>query len=548
MKFTSPFFAILVALLLTGCVNGPRILQTKDQKAIDRRISEYPAGWELKPYIVGLNAPSGFCWDDQGNVIIAESGIDSSQPKIYGIRPDNTKFDIFPHGSQIPFVHTGFQIYAPIGGIVSYKGRIFVSHRDSNGMGVITAFGYDGSHTTVVGDLPAQGDYGVTDIVISPLNGRLYFGVGTATNSGVVGLDNWEEGWVKQHPEFSDTPFKAEKLLGYHFTAKNPDASIFVPETSITGPEQSFGSSQKTRIPGSPFGKPTGAIYSISPDGGDLRVEAWGVRNPAGLLINELGSIYFTDQGMELRGTRPVMDDPDVLLHLFRDVWYGWPDFSRSLEPISDDKYQLPPRLSALILPSGYPEVGFIIDHQASGLTEPDRRLVAAEFKPLSGASKMASVPQSDVYPLEWRGELIVALWGDRAPFATSDEPLKKPLSGYKVVRVDPTSHEVKDFIWNTAGGPASQLKDGRNEGLERPIDVKVGPDGYLYFLDFGRIKMYHGKIKVFDDTGRIFRLVPVPAENLPSPSVAAPNVIPPPAAVVPATAVAPATTPATQP
>ena len=512
-RFT-PVAAVLLALLLGGCTSGPHVLPLNQQKTIDRRYTEYPAGFELKPYMVDLNGPAGFAFDDQKNMIIAESGIDGYQPHIYGIRPDNTKFNIYPFGRQFPFFRTGFQIYGPIGGVVCYKGRIFVSHRDNNGMGVITSFGYDGSHTTIVGDLPAQGDYSVTDIVISPLNGRLYFGVGTATNSGVVGLDNWERGWVQKHPEFCDSPFKAEKLLGYHFTLKNPDSSIFAPDTLITGPMQALGASSKTKIPAAAFSKPTGAIYSISPDGGDLRVEAWGAHVPAGLLINELGSIYFTDQGMELRGTRPIVDDPDVLFHLFRDVWYGWPDYSRDLNPISDDTYQLPPRLSNMIIPTGYPDVSFIIDHQASGLTEPDHRLVAATFKPLSGASKMVSVPQSDMYPEDWRGELIVALWGDRAPFATSDQPMKKPLPGYKLVRVDPTTHEVKDFIWNTEGGPASRLREGREEGIERPIDVKVGPDGYLYILDFGRIKMYKGNIKVFENTGKIFRLVPIQSDE----------------------------------
>lgn len=44
---------------------------------------------------------------------------------------------------------------------------------------------------------------------------------------------------------------------------------------------------------------------------------------------------------------------------------------------------------------------------------------------------------------------------------------------------------------------------------MERPIDVKFGPDGSLYILDFGRIRIVDGKIKVYDGTGKIFRLIP---------------------------------------
>ena len=29
---------------------------------------------------------------------------------------------------------------------------------------------------------------------------------------------------------------------------------------------------------------------------------------------------------------------------------------------------------------------------------------------------------------------------------------------------------------------------------LERPIDVKIGPDGYLYVLDFGRMEVRNGQ------------------------------------------------------
>ena len=49
----------------------------------------------------------------------------------------------------------------------------------------------------------------MTDIAVDPVSGRLFFGVGAATNSGVVGLDNWN--WVQKYPDFCDLP--AIKLL-----------------------------------------------------------------------------------------------------------------------------------------------------------------------------------------------------------------------------------------------------------------------------------------------------------------------------------------------
>jgi glucose/arabinose dehydrogenase len=375
-------------------------------------------------------------------------------------------------------------------------------------MGVITEFGYDGSHRTVVSNLPAQGDFSVTDIAVSPVDGMLYFGVGAATNSGVVGLDNFEEDWARDHPDACDLPYTPLELLGYRFDAKNPDASIFSPGIKVTVPFEPFGVSNITHIPAAPMKKPSGAIYRISPDGGDFTVMASGVRNPAGLAVNQYNSVYFTDQGMELRGTRPVNDDPDVLFRLIPQTWYGFPDFSRSLDPISDPKYQ-PQRW--MVDPSGYPSVRPVIDHQASNLRDPNRRLVLGQFKPLSGASKMAVVPTAWPFPgSAYAGTVIVALWGDRAPFATDDVPLKRPLPGYKLVRVDTDNGEVHDFIYNTQGGPASALNLGGEEALERPIDVKFGPDGSLYILDFGKARMKGGHEKISDGTGKIFRLIPI--------------------------------------
>jgi glucose/arabinose dehydrogenase len=166
-----------------------------------------------------------------------------------------------------------------------------------------------------------------------------------------------------------------------------------------------------------------------------------------------------------------------------------------------------------MVINTGYPDVGFVIDHQASGLADPDSRWLAAQLPVQAGAAKMDFVPVSGPFK-EYTGNLIVALWGDRAPFSTGNMDLSNPPTGYKLVRVDPDRREVKDFVYNTAGGPASALKDASKLALERPIDAKFGPDGFLYILDFGRIRMVDGKIKVYDGTGKIMRLIPAPQSS----------------------------------
>ncbi|MGA2443337.1 MAG: hypothetical protein ABSH08_20485, partial [Tepidisphaeraceae bacterium] len=245
-------------------------------------------------------------------------------------------------------------------------------------------------------------------------------------------------------------------------------------------------------------------------DGGDLRVEAWGVRDPVGLVLDEYGTIYVSDRGMELRGTRPIDSDPDALYGIISPGTYlGWPDYSTSLEPISLPKYQ-PPRW--MVLPSGYPNIRPLIDHEASNLKPPSPRdLLKAEFPWQSGVGKMAFIPKTGPFHTSrFEGQLLVAMWGDRAPFSTSGRPIPSPLPGYRIVRVDKDTGRVMDFIYNTQGGPASMLGEGRAVGLERPIDVKFGPDGNLYILDFGQAIYKHGELQTESGTGKIFVLAPV--------------------------------------
>ncbi|MEO6435368.1 MAG: hypothetical protein ABIP55_06350 [Tepidisphaeraceae bacterium] len=498
---------VMAAILaMSGCVHSPVFTPAVGRKPIDRLMVDYPGGVVLEEVVRGLTGPCDVDVDEQGNLLIAESGAGGYEPKLFGYHPDGTYFDIYPVARtvRVPFdiIITGFRIYGPLGGILAANGKVYVSHRDADGMGVVTAFGYDGSHTTVIANLPCQGDNGMSDLALG--RGRLWFGVGSATNSGVVGLDNWS--WVKKRPEFCDRSFVDLKLNGFQFKSKHPDAGIFgAPETAVTAPYQPFNVSAQTRVRHDE--EPTASIYSVDPAGGGIRVEAHGVRNPRGLAFSESGTLYMTNGGMELRGTRPIKDDPDALLRVAFG-WYGFPDFTTDLRPVTESQFQPPPEM---IIKSGYDEVSFLIDRAASdrgaGLIPPIASLLQTTFPSLSGASRFDFVPAAG--PLrEFRGQVIVPLFGDRAPFSNSGRKLVEPV-GFKVVRVDLTNREVHDFVRNAKTRPASKL--GKGEGLlERPSAVKFTRDGSMYLVDFGQMSVKQdGRIKVRPGTGRILRLRP---------------------------------------
>jgi len=492
--------------LMPGCIGRSTWVGPSDQRPIDRSAVEYPAGFQLVQVARGLNAPSAIAFDADGSLLIVEGGADGGVPRIFGRRVDGTEFQIYPRNQRLPFgIGGGFRVYGPVGGLLSYQGKIYVSHRDKDRKGVITAFDYDGNHQTVVADLPAQGEHGVTDLAVAP-NGRIYFGVGSATNSGVVGLDNWSQLWLRDYPNVCDIPLRTLFLNGFRFDTRNPRAGLLGgDDVFVTGPYQGFGSSNQTRIRAGE--KPTAAIYSVAPGGGDLKVEATGARFPRGLAFNEFGRLFFTNNGMQMRGTRPVKDDPDVLLRLVPGADYGFPDYSADLFPITEERFQPPTSLS---IKTGYPDLSRLVDAERSNLIPPERgTLLQAIFPSLSGASKMHFVPAAGPFQ-EYRGSVIVALHGDQAPFATSGVKLLAPV-GYKVVRVDVDTRQVVDFVKNTSDQPASFLRS-KVVALERPVDVKFGPDGAMYILDFGRLENRSGVPKIRKNTGGLFKLIPAPA------------------------------------
>jgi glucose/arabinose dehydrogenase len=318
--------------------------------------------------------------------------------------------------------------------------------------------------------------------------------------------------FVKLNPDVHTIPCKDIVLLGRNF--KSADFRSDNPTDSVmTGAFVPFGTATSVGqiIPGAK--KCGGSILKFDPNNAEatIAMHAWGFRNLIGIGWDKNGKMYGTENGYDVRGSRPVNDNIDVSLRINEGVWYGVPDFSAGREPVTNAKFEVPDEFEAEAFVGNTSlgkNLGFVIDHAASGLTPPTPAVV------LSRHEINSSPCLFDIAPDSWgalAGQLFIAEWGDLAP---PTNPLRGnvPAKGYRVVKVNPNTGDLIPFVSNTGGIPASsQGKTG--EGLERPFDVKFGPDGAMYIVDYGVVKIDMSKKPPYDakaGTGTIWKVTKV--------------------------------------
>jgi glucose/arabinose dehydrogenase len=458
-----PFRVILMIVLassafaLGGCWSilpsaGGGQTTFRGERAADPADIALPEGYRAEVVATGLTYPTGVAFDDRGGVYVLEAGYsygeDWKTPRLLRVQP----------GGDPAVVVTGQN--GPWNGIVFHDGAFYVADGGEKSGGRILRITPSGQVTPVIERLPSFGDHHTNGPAVGS-DGWLYFGLGTATNSGVVGPDNYEYGWLKRYPEFHDIPCRDVRLSGRNFTSDNPLTET-PGDQATTGPYLSFGtpSTAGQVVPGQvPCG---GAVLRVRPEGGAPELVAWGFRNPFGLAFAPDGTLYLTENGADQRGSRPVYGAPDVLWRVEPGGWHGWPDHAMGVS-LRDGQFHQgdnPPLEPLLAEAPGTPP-------------KPAARLgvhASANGFDFSREQSFGHV-----------GQAFVALFGDMAP------EVGKVLGpvGFKVVRVDPATGLIEDFAVNRKDkGPASKIGGG---GLERPVAVRFDPAGdALYVVDFG--------------------------------------------------------------
>lgn len=438
-----------------------------------------PAGYRAEVVASELTFPTGIAFDAAGRIHIVESGYSYgevfTEPRLLRLEPQGS-----------PTVVATGQRGGPWTGVTFHGGNFFVADGNVLQGGRILRITPAGQIEALVTDLPSLGDHHTNGPIAGP-DGWLYFGQGTATNSGVVGRDALEFGWLKRHPRFHDVPAQDITLSGENFETEDflqPGANRRV----RTGAFLPFGTASQPGQVIRAGPRPHGAILRVRPEGGEPELVAWGFRNPFGLAFAPDGALYVTDNGYDDRGSRKIWGAPDVLWRVERGKWHGWPDYVAGM-PVTDPQFRSP-------------------------ADEQPKFLLAKHPNPVPRPAALFAVHSSaDGFDFSrnarfgYAGQAFVALFGDQAPVVGKT---LAPVGG-KIARVDPRSGVIFDFAVNraTQEGPATKVGGA---GFERPVAARFDPAGEaLYVVDFGVMLMTEKGPDPKPRTGAIWRITRAP-------------------------------------
>ena len=437
-----------------------------------------PDGYNIELAVDNLAAPTMVAFDDQGRMLVAESGYDEGgEPKVTRIEKVGTRTILVPGsalGEEVPITSVAFN-----------EGKVYVVHA-----GTVSTVDDTGKLTNIITGLPGQGDHQANQLVFK--DGNMYLSIGTVTNSGVVGPDNAVFGWLKKpaNRQLHEVPCEDITLTSEVFESENPIGNE-QPDRVKTSPYAPFG----TELPSGSVMKGdvkcNGAVLRAKPDGSDLQVVAWGLRNPYGLEAGPDGDLYVTMHGFDARGSRPVENAWDCFYKVEEGAWYGWPDYACAV-PVTDPQFK----------PKDKPQPQFLIANHPTD--SPPKEI--ARFNPHAAANGFAFAPSE-----EWGKptDAFIALFGDFTPATgTVDQP-----QGVKVVKLDTTNGQVTDFITNKLPGQASRRSTG---GLEHPSDVMFGPDGAMYITDWGVARISVEGLKLEANSGVVWKVTRGPRSSIP--------------------------------
>jgi hypothetical protein len=507
---------------------------------------DLPPGFTASVFVSGLNFPTGiaFLGDSQNfQVFVLESGhgLGGSRCNEQGSIPGGDFASNNPFTPDIlVFNRNGTLIRGPLGKPTSIGGgfqpagpaidiafvngfsggRLFAtdSNQSTHGGGqnnssrIVTVNPMTGQVTPFITDLPT-GDHPTEQLAFK--GGWIYWSQGSTTNSGVVGLDN------NSGANQSDIPCQDITL------SKNVFISSLGPPEVATSGYSPFDKQQPGAMIPAFFNSFTGKVRQGVCDGAILRsrlndsthvIEAfsWGYRNPYAIRFppNEhplAGGILAGEDGADERGARPSNGAPDML-QLGRQNpdgspdYHGWPDrygFLPSSQAVfnpiggtSDDLCVRNPTPPPSCTPASLADIlkfdvpiADVLAFPPQPITSPlaiegaDSSFTGIDFAPdvfVTGPVR----PSAVLYTLE--GD-----FGFSPPNATAPAPEighEVKLINFNQLPDTPLSLQIQNFARNPPGMPQAFVFPNLN-GFNRPTNLRFGPDGCAYVVDYGVVR-----------------------------------------------------------
>jgi glucose/arabinose dehydrogenase len=429
-----------------------------------------PDGYAIEVVATDLNAPVQATFGPDGACYVSEAGYQIDAP------PRVLRVDV-SSGAATTFFDLPRDRWSRDGAFTGgcwLDGRFYFANNDR-----ISRLAEDGSIEDVVTGLP-WGDHMPSYPVVGP-DGHVYFTTGSATNCGVVGADNYTYGWLRQFHDACDVPGQDVTLVGENYEFKNVigdegetvRTGAFVPFGTETAPGQV--------IPGQV--KCTTGVFRLDVSSNEVELIAWGLRNAFGISFHPDGRLFVTEHGIDERGARFIVGDPDDFYEIHQGAWYGWPDYASGVR-LDDPQWGEGGRGRQPVLaepPDPAPPLPFVM------------------FKDHAGSNGF-DFCRNPAFGFE--GDAFVCLFGSVAPVTTR----RSTPAGFKIVRVDMRHQQIVNFAVNRFDGPSSMLPHG---GFERPSHCVFGPDGCLYVCDFGEIRLApeRGGIEMAMGTGMLWRI-----------------------------------------
>jgi hypothetical protein len=336
-------------------------------------------------------------------------------------------------------------------------------------------------------------------------DGWIYWSQGSTTNSGVVGLDNGggqnQSDIPCQDITLSQNVFSSgngQLTSGYSpFNTQNPGGTIPAFFNSFTGQVRQ--------------GVCDGAILRAQlSNSSNIQAFSWGYRNPYAIRFPPNGhpldgGILAGMDGGDERGNRPSNNAPDEI-HLGRQNpdgspdYHGWPDRYGGL-PTSQAVYNPIGGPADDLCPAPFDQAACVAALTAAG-DIPIRDVLAGPPQQITGPLANEGADSSftgidfvpDVFvggPVE-PGAALYTLEGD---FGFSPPNSSNPDAeiGHEVKLINfnqlpgsPLALRIQNFARNSTNDQAFITNIN---GFNRPTNIRFGPDGCAYVVDYGAVR-----------------------------------------------------------